>query len=44
MWVGAVAAYGGGRVNGERALPGTGLVASGSRPGNFADRAGGGGV
>jgi fibronectin-binding autotransporter adhesin len=36
MWLGAVAAYGGGQVDGSRALPGTGLVASGNRSGNFA--------
>ena len=34
--LGAMAAYGGGQVDGTRALPGTGLTASGNRPGDFA--------
>ena len=36
LWFGATGVYGGGRVNGDRALPGTGLTASGSRAGDFA--------
>ena len=36
MWFGAMAAYGGGRVDGDRALPGTGLTAAGNRSGDFA--------
>lgn len=35
-WLGLMAAYGGGQVDGTRALPGTGLTASGNRPGDFA--------
>lgn len=35
LWLGVMGAYGGGQVNGNRALPGTGLTASGSRGGNF---------
>ncbi|MGH7117752.1 MAG: autotransporter outer membrane beta-barrel domain-containing protein [Acetobacteraceae bacterium] len=36
LWLGAMAAYGGGQVDGTRVLPGTGLAPSGERPGNFA--------
>jgi len=36
MWFAAMAAYGGGRVDGDRALPGTGLTAAGDRGGDFA--------
>ena len=36
MWVGAMAAYGGGQVDGVRTLPGTGLEATGNRSGDFA--------
>lgn len=35
-WFGGMAAYGGGQVNGTRVLPGTGLSANDSRPGDFA--------
>jgi autotransporter-associated beta strand protein len=34
-WVGAMGAYGGGQVNGNRAVPGTGLTATGKRDGDF---------
>ncbi len=33
MWFGAMAAYGGGKVAGNRALPGTGMTATGTAPG-----------
>lgn len=36
LWLGAVAAYGGGQVDGTRELTGAGLSASGNRPGRFA--------
>lgn len=36
LWLGATAAYGAGQVSGTRALPGTGLSATGHRPGDFA--------
>ena len=36
MWFAAMAAYGGGQVDGDRALPGTGLTAAGNRGGDFA--------
>ena len=35
MWFGVMAAYGGGQVDGQRALPGTGLTASGNRSADF---------
>ena len=35
LWLGAMAAYGGGKINGARSLPGTGLTASGSRGADF---------
>lgn len=35
-WLGAAAAYGGGMVNGTRALPATGLAATGNRSADFA--------
>ena len=35
-WLGAMGAYGGGGIDGYRALPGTGLTASGDRSGDFA--------
>ena len=36
IWAGLMAAYGGGQVDGVRTLPGTGLAATGNRPGSFA--------
>ena len=35
IWFGAMGAYGGGKVSGERSVPGTGLTASGSRGAGF---------
>jgi autotransporter-associated beta strand protein len=35
VWLGAMASYGGGRVNGQRVLSGTGLTASGGRGSDF---------
>jgi outer membrane autotransporter protein len=35
LWLGAMAAYGGGKVSAARSLPGTGLTASGSRGADF---------
>lgn len=35
LWLGAMAAYGGGKVNGARSLPGTGLIANGDRGADF---------
>jgi outer membrane autotransporter protein len=36
MWLGVVAAYGGGQMDGTRVVPGTGLAASGNRSADFA--------
>jgi uncharacterized protein with beta-barrel porin domain len=36
MWFGAVAAYGGGQIDGTRVVPGTGLAATGNRSADFA--------
>jgi subtilase-type serine protease len=36
LWLGVMGAYGGGQVDGTRALPATGLAANGERAGNFA--------